>query len=154
MNYEAITTCDVANGEGLGVVLWVSGCDLHCDKCQNQETWDPNSGKKFTKEQEEEIIRELKRPEIIRFTLSGGHPLMSCNRDTVKNLIINIRKEFGDSISIWLYTGYTYEKLDKECEEIVKLCDVIVDGAFIQEKRDISLPFRGSSNQRLIRIKK
>ncbi len=153
MNYEAITTCDVANGEGLGVVLWVSGCDLHCPGCHNQETWDPNSGKKFTKKQEEEIIKELKRPEITRFTLSGGHPLMKCNRKDVKTLITKIREEFGDSISIWMYTGYIYEQLNAECEDIVKMCDVVVDGAFIQEKRDISLPFRGSTNQRIIKVR-
>ena len=150
MNYESVTTCDVCNGEGVGVVLWVSGCDIHCPGCHNPGTWDPKSGRPFTKDVVNFIIEELKRPEITRFTISGGHPLMSCNRKEIRKLIQEIRCVLPD-IKIWLYTGYIYENLDNECKDICSYCDVIVDGPFIEELKDISLPFRGSSNQRIIK---
>ena len=154
MNYESITTCDVCNGEGIGVVLWVSGCDIQCPGCHNKETWDPSSGKKFTSEAFNKIIEQLNRPEITRFTLSGGHPLMPCNRAAVKTILKNIRNIFGNTKKIWLYTGYDYERLDVESKEICNMCDVIVDGPYIEELRDVSLPFRGSSNQKIIKIKR
>lgn len=155
MNYEAITTCDVANGEGLGVVLWVSGCDIYCPGCHNKETWDPNTGSAFTELQEKLILKELERPEITRFTLSGGHPLMPCNREDVKNLICKVRDKFKDKIKIWLYTGYIYDRhyMDKDVKSICDMCDVVVDGPYIEKLRDINLKFKGSSNQRIIRIK-
>lgn len=150
MNYETITTCDVANGEGFGVVLWVSGCDIHCPGCHNRETWEPTSGKEFTEKELNLILKELNKPHITRFTLSGGHPLMPCNRAEVKRIIQNVRLSIPD-IEIWLYTGYIYEDLNEECRDICSYCDVIVDGPYIEELRDISLPFRGSKNQRIIR---
>lgn len=152
MNYESITTCDVANGENFGVVLWVSGCDIQCPGCHNKETWDPSSGKPFTMEVFDKIVEQLNRPEIIRFTISGGHPLMPCNRGEVKTILQQVKNKFPDK-KIWLYTGYKYEDLDDECKYICSLCDVIVDGPYIEELKDLSLPFRGSSNQRIIKIK-
>ena len=149
MNYESITTCDVCNGEGVGVVLWVSGCDIHCPGCHNKETWDPTSGKLFTNKELQLIINELKRPEITRFTISGGHPLMPCNRDEVKRIVRAIKNEVPE-IQIWMYTGYIFEELDRECVNICKYCDVIVDGPYIEKLKDLSLAFRGSSNQRVI----
>lgn len=152
MNYESITTCDVCNGEGIGVVLWVSGCDIHCPGCHNKSTWDPKSGKEFNTQALELIYKELKRPEITRLTISGGHPLMPCNKRKVELIIKEVKELFPDK-KIWLYTGYNYEELDEECNHICNLCDVIVDGPYIEKLRDLSLPFRGSSNQRIIRIK-
>ena len=108
MNYERITTCDVANGEGVGVVLWVSGCDVKCPNCQNKETWDPNSGEKFDGDALDIIRNELKKEYITRFTVSGGHPLMPCNRECVRTILQIINDEFPN-ISIWLYTGYDYK---------------------------------------------
>lgn len=151
MNYESITTCDVCNGEGVGVVLWVSGCDIKCPGCHNKETWDPTSGKPFTQTELDELVKEVERPEITRFTLSGGHPLMPCNRAEVARILATIRCAAPD-INIWLYTGYKYEELDDECKAICEYCDVIVDGPYVQELRDISLEFRGSKNQRIIRL--
>lgn len=153
MNYEKITTCDVCNGAGIGVVLWVSGCDVQCPGCHNKETWDPESGKIFTDVELNKILEELKRPEITRFTISGGHPLMPCNRSEVQRIIKNVKYCIPD-IQIWLYTGYNYDTLDKECKDICNLCDVIVDGPYIKKLRDISLDFRGSSNQRIIKLHK
>ena len=154
MNIENITTCDVCTGEGLGVVVWVSGCDIQCPGCHNKDTWDPASGIKFTEEHENLIFKELNRPEISRITFSGGHPLMPCNIEAVKNLIIKIREKFKNNIKIWLYTGYIYEdNMDAKCLEVCNMCDVVVDGPYIEKLRDISLKFRGSSNQRIIKIK-
>lgn len=150
MNYEKITTCDVANGEGVGVVLWVSGCDVCCPGCHNKETWDPTSGQLFTAAEFDKIVEQLSRPEITRFTLSGGHPLMPCNRSMIRIILQGIRDRFQNTKEIWLYTGYKYEDLDAECKYICSLCDVIVDGPYIQELKDRSLLFRGSSNQRII----
>ena len=150
MNIENITTCDVCNGEGLGVVVWVSGCDIQCPGCHNKETWDPNSGIKFTEKHEELIFKELSRPEISRITFSGGHPLMHCNIKTIADLISKIRLHFPN-IKIWLYTGYVYDdNMDKSIKEICDMCDVIVDGPYIEKLKDINLKFRGSSNQRII----
>lgn len=154
MYYENITTCDVANGEGLGVVLWVSGCDVHCPGCHNKETWDPQSGKMFTSKEIDLIFNELDKPHISRLTISGGHPLMPCNRESVRMLLQKVRYIYGDDIQVWLYTGYKYESMDDECLYICdNLCDVIVDGPFIEELMDVSLPYRGSKNQRIIKIK-
>ena len=139
MNYESITTCDVCNGEGVGVVLWVSGCDIHCPGCHNKETWDPNSGKTFTSEDFDKIVEQLSRPEITRLTLSGGHPLMPCNRSMINLIIQGIRNRFGNTKQIWLYTGYKYEDLDEECKIICSYCDIVVDGPYAESLKDISL---------------
>ena len=104
MNYKSITTCDVCNGEGFGIVLWVSGCDVQCPGCHNKETWNPESGNLFDKHAKELLYKELSRPEITRLTISGGHPLMPCNRKDVLELVRDICVDFED-IEIWLYTG-------------------------------------------------
>ena len=153
MHYSGITTCDVCNGEGIGVVLWVSGCDVKCKGCHNKETWDPQHGKDFDVDALNELMCELERPEISRLTLSGGHPLMPCNRECVKSLIELIRDAFPH-INIWLYTGYSYKDMDKDCKQICKLCDVVVEGPYIEEERDTTLEFRGSKNQNIIRYKR
>ena len=154
MNYEKITTCDVANGEGVGVVLWVSGCDVCCIGCHNKETWDPSSGKVFDWDALNSLKSELKKEHITRLTISGGHPLMPCNRDCVRTILQIVNDEFPD-ITIWLYTGYEYNNMDVECKYICdNLCDVIVEGPYIDKNRDLSLPFMGSSNQRIRRNKR
>jgi anaerobic ribonucleoside-triphosphate reductase activating protein len=155
MNYFDITTCDVCNGEGVGVCLWVSGCDLRCEGCHGSHTWSPEYGKKFTKEAESLLFNELDKPYIKRLTVTGGHPLMWCNRQSVETLLKNVRERYGDTKEIWLYTGYVYGPyMDPESKRIIETyVDVLVDGPFVKELKDMNLPFRGSSNQRIIRIK-
>ena len=166
MNYIKITKNDIANGEGIGVVLWVSGCKCHCYNCHNLQSWDFNAGQPFTEDTIQELFQVLCKPYISRLTLSGGHPLEPENLSTVYNIVKTVRENFPDK-SIWIYSGYTFEKI-KEIDEvyekheincpspldILKYCDTLVDGAYVDELRNLTLPFRGSSNQRIIDIKK
>lgn len=153
MNYLKIDKFDVANGTGVGVVLWVSGCDIHCKGCHNPSTWNPNCGLKWTMEAFNEVMEALNQPGISRLTLSGGHPLMAENRADVYELVKAVRSTFPH-IKIWLYTGYIYEECLKipELKNIIENCDVVVDGPFVIELYDKNLPFRGSSNQRIIYV--
>ena len=166
MNYEKIDKCSVSNGAGARTVLWVSGCDIHCRNCQNPQTWDFNSGIPFTDDTMQEILYDLSKPYIKGLTLSGGHPLDPHNLPEVYKIVKRVKMVFPNK-DIWLYTGYTWEQIiekDKLYEDhevnspspldVVKLCDVLVDGAYVDELRDISLPFRGSSNQRIIDVQK
>lgn len=149
MRYADITTCDIANGDGIGVVLWCQGCSLECPGCQNACTHASADGQEFTEKEEELIMSELKRPQISRLTLSGGHPLESYNLDTCTKLSKRVKAEFQD-IEIWCYTGYLWESV-KDLE-IMKYVDVLIDGPFMEDCRDISIPWRGSSNQRVIDV--
>ena len=168
MNYHNITYPDMNNGDGLRVVLWLSGCSHHCYNCQNPQTWDVNSGIPFDESAKEELFRELSKDYISGLTLSGGDPLHEANLDGVLNLVNRFRLSFP-SKTIWLYSGYTWnqvinpvitddfnpsrdELLDKR-KEIVKQCTVMVDGRYIDSQRDINLKWRGSKNQRVIDIK-
>lgn len=155
MRYLKIDNFDVCNGEGFGVVLWVSGCDVHCPGCHNPETWDSNVGKLFTEKEEKEILQRLSKPYISRLTLTGGHPLMACNRKDVLSFVQKVKENYP-KINIWLYTGYDIEsdicKKSTTIQEIFKHCDVIVDGPFVEAKYQKNLAYRGSSNQRIIDI--
>ena len=148
------------NGSGLRVVLWLSGCSHGCYLCQNPQTWNPNGGIPFDDESIKEIFDELSKDYISGITFSGGDPLYSGNLDDVFHLISTIRKLFPTK-TIWLYTGFTWEQImnptnsdDILRKKIVSQCDVIVDGEYIDELRDITLKWRGSSNQRVIDVKK
>ena len=152
MKFADITTCDIANGDGIGVVLWCQGCSLKCEGCHNKCTQDADCGTEFTDYYKNNILSELRRKDIDRLTLSGGHPLEKYNVDGCLDLCKAVRKEFGDSIRIWLYTGYVFESIADM--EILKYVDVLVDGPFELDKRDIRLAYRGSSNQRVIDVKK
>lgn len=164
MNYHNITTDDMLNGDGLRTVLWVSGCQQKCNNCQNPQTWDFDSGIPFTDETMQELLDDLSLPYISGLTLSGGHPLEPQNLDTVYNIIKTVKEKFPNK-SIWLYTGYTWEEIlekDKSYEnlgingisplDVIKYCDVLVDSKYEDNKRDITLAWRGSSNQRVINI--
>lgn len=155
MNYIEIEKENVINGPGLRVVLWVSGCSHHCERCQNPETWDYNFGKPFTEKEEQEITDELLKNYISGITFSGGDPLYSENLDGILKLILKIKNDVP-SKSIWLYTGYTFEEIlsNSKMLKIVSLCDVVIDGEYIEEKRNIALRFCGSSNQRVIDVQK
>ena len=155
MNYEKIDKCSVSNGLGVRTVLWVSGCNIHCKNCHNQSTWDFNSGIPFTEETMQEILYDLSKPYIKGLTISGGHPLDPHNAPKVLEIVKRVRMVFPNK-DIWIYTGYVWEDIikDNTLKEILKCTDVLVDGAYVDELRDISLAFRGSSNQRIIDVQK
>lgn len=155
MNYMKIETASVSNGLGFRVVLWVSGCTQKCPNCQNPETWDFHAGYKFTEQTRQALFDVLDKPWVKGITLSGGHPLELENIGTVTEILENVREKFPDK-DIWLYTGYALEDKDFGDEYLLgrtlRLCDYIVDGPFILSQRDITLPFRGSTNQRIIDV--
>lgn len=151
MNYHNITKEDMLNGDGLRVVLWVSGCNHHCKNCQNPITWDENGGLPFDKEAEDELFEALDKSYIDGITFSGGDPLFPGNRNEVFRLIKKCRAEYPQK-TIWLYTGYTWEQI---CDlDGIKDIDVIAEGEFVQELNDNNLQWVGSSNQRVIDVKK
>lgn len=154
MNYMAITYPDINNGIGLRVTLWLSGCNHKCIGCHNPETWDPNSGMFFGKLAEERLDYILSLGYIKGLTLSGGDPLYCPNRDSIYNLLLQIKNKFPHK-DIWLYTGYKWEDImnDSKMKDIVSFCDTVVDGKFIKEKRCLA-KFKGSTNQRVIDVKK
>lgn len=151
MNYHNISHDDMNNGDGLRVVLWVAGCSHHCKGCQNPCTWDPTGGLPFGDKEMRELRNALEKDYISGITLSGGDPLFSLNRSVIRTIVEMVRKNYPGK-TIWLYTGYTWESIQKSKEmfDIVSHCDVIVDGKYEEENRDVSLPWRGSSNQRVI----
>lgn len=149
MNYHNITHDDMLNGDGLRVVLWVAGCTHHCKNCQNPETWDINGGIPFDNEAKEEIFDELKKPYISGITFSGGDPLHPKHRKQVLELAKEIKEKFPTK-TVWCYTGFLYEEV-KDTENL-KYVDVLVDGEFKEELKDVNLPWVGSSNQRIIRF--
>lgn len=161
MNYHKIEKTSVANGTGIRVVLWVSGCSLHCKGCHNPETWDLCSGKPFNEEAKKELFDALDKPYIQGITLSGGHPLENENLEDVYLLIKEIKEKFPTK-DIWLYTGLTLEQVFPTVvtddfdinrfyrQMVVMMSDVVVDGRYIEELKDITLKWKGSSNQRVI----
>ena len=155
MNYEKIDKCSVSNGIGVRTVLWVSGCDIRCRNCHNPQTWDFNSGIPFTEDTMQEILYDLSKPYIKGLTLSGGHPLDPHNAPKVLEIVKRVKMVFPNK-DIWIYSGYEWENIikDETLREILKYIDTLVDGAYIDELRDISLAFRGSSNQRIIDVPK
>lgn len=153
MNYVKIEFNDIANGAGIGIVLWVQGCDIHCKGCHNPQTWDFSAGHNFTQQDKNTLMEELQKPYITRLTISGGHPLDKHNFEDVLELVKEVKIKFPTK-DIWLYTGYLYEELYyREISRILLYIDVLVDGPYIEEQRDITLAFRGSRNQRLIDVK-
>ena len=159
MNYADIKRVDVANGEGVRVSVFVSGCNHHCKGCFNECAWDFNYGNKFTDEQEEEVMKDLDHDYISGLTLLGGEPLEPVNQEGLLPLVKKAKEKFPDK-KIWCYTGFDFEKdvvgkMAKENEttkELLKYIDVIVDGKFEEDKKDLKLKFRGSSNQRILDV--
>lgn len=151
MHYSGIKTKDVANGIGFGVSLFVSGCHCHCKGCFNSETWDFDSGKEFTNETLDEIFELLSRPYVDFFSILGGDPFEPENRVEVLAIVSQVRANFPKlKINIWSHWHYEDVIKDDILKEIIDLCDMFVDGEFILEKKDLHLPLRGSSNQRII----
>ncbi len=161
MNYGEIKKTDIGNGEGVRVSLFVSGCTHHCQGCFNRETWDFSYGKPFTEETQQEIVRLLNADYIFGLSILGGEPFEPENQRALLPLLRQVKERYPGK-NIWCYTGYLFDReLLKEsrarCEvtdEILSLTDVLVDGEFIQEQRNISLRFRGSENQRIIDVPK
>lgn len=151
MRYHDITKDDMKNGDGLRVVLWVAGCSHHCPGCQNPVTWDPEDGLPFDRAAEEEIFGQLEQEYISGLTLSGGDPLYEGNREAVTELVRKVKSRYPKK-TIWLYTGYRWEEIQDL--EVIRDIDVVVDGRYIQEERDITLEWRGSANQRVIDVPK
>ena len=155
MNYATIKNNDIADGLGIRVSLFVSGCPIHCEGCHNKEAWDYNYGKPVTKETVDEILKMCEKESISGLSILGGEPLAINNIEEVCNLIVSFRKKFHFTKTIWLYTGFRFEDLPIKAgiQNFVDfLCtwvDVIVDGPFIQEKKNMLLNYRGSSNQNI-----
>ena len=150
MNYAEIKKVDIANGPGVRVSLFVSGCRNHCKGCFNPETWDFDYGRPFTRETEDEIIEALRPSWIQGLSILGGEPTEEENAAVLIPFLKRMRAVLPDK-DIWLYSGYTYEALrDKE---ILTLVDVLVDGPFLLELKDAGLAFRGSRNQRIIDLR-
>lgn len=157
MNYHNITKDDMNNGDGVRVVLWVAGCHHHCPECQNPQTHAFNSGIPFDDDAVMEIYHELKKDYVSGITFSGGDPLAPENRAIILRLVRFVRELFPEK-TIWMYTGYKYDQLLFEGKylsiQILKNIDVLVDGKYDKDKRDISLKWRGSKNQRVLDMKK
>lgn len=154
MNYAALKKFDIANGPGVRVSLFVSGCRHHCKNCFNREAWDFDFGKPFTKQTEEEILAELDKDYIKGLSLLGGEPFEPENRAALTQLLKRVREKYPEK-TVWCYTGFEFEKLsDQTAREMLSLIDVLVDGKFVEELKSPDLIFRGSSNQRIIDVKK
>lgn len=165
MRYASIRSMDISNGEGVGVSLFVQGCHFRCKNCFNQDTWDFSGGKEWNRKIEDEFMKLVNRPYIKRVSLLGGEPLADENVLDIMRLINRIKTECPDK-KIWCYTGYTWEQIfpivnpylnltqaEMTRQNAVKNCDILVDGRFVEEEKDLSLEFRGSKNQKIIDVK-
>lgn len=203
MRYASIRNLDISNGEGVGVSLFVQGCDRHCFNCFNSETWDFNGGKEWTEETKNKFMELIDRPYIRRISILGGEPLAEQNLDDILSLIKEIREKYSISQNpnsenigksrvledenskeirislpektIWLYTGFRWnyimnyqpvetddfdyieesynDGLMEKRKRIISLCDVVIDGEYIDEQKDLTLAYRGSKNQHVIDVK-
>lgn len=160
MNYSLIRKCDIANGPGVRVSLFVSGCTHHCPGCFQPETWEFSYGQPFTEKTQRWIFSLLEPNHIDGLTILGGEPLEPGNQRELLPFIEAARREFPDK-AIWVYTGFTFEELQARTgeygavtESLLSLIDILVDGPFVETKKDLRLKFCGSSNQRLIDLKK
>ena len=156
MNYATIKWTDIANGEGVRISLFVSGCTHHCKECFNPETWDFNFGAPFTEMESEAILNHLAPAHIKGLSLLGGEPFEPENQPAVLELVRKVRERYPHK-DVWCYSGYLFEglhdgKVGSHSRELLEQLDVLVDGPFVIERKDLSLRFRGSSNQRLINV--
>ncbi len=156
MNYADIRPIDVANGPGIRVSLFVSGCTHACPGCFNREAWDFAYGQPFTHAQEDAILTHLSKPYVKGLSLLGGEPFHPANQETVLQLVRRVRGVYPGK-DIWCYTGYLYEdllagKVGEHGGELLEQLDVLVDGPFVEARKDLTLRFRGSANQRLIDV--
>ena len=161
MNFCNIKRVDVANGTGIRLTLFVSGCTNHCKGCFQPETWDFNYGQLWTKETENNLIKELSKPHYKGLTLLGGEPFEPQNQVELVKLLRRVRSELPNK-DVWCFTGFLYENLVKDdyqkrtdvTDEMLSMIDVLVDGPFIESLKNLNLKFRGSENQRVINLTK
>lgn len=160
MHYGSIKKCDIANGEGVRTTLFVSGCRNRCKGCFQPETWDFDYGNEFTDATAEEIFSSLDNPSVRGITILGGEPMEPENQEGLLPLLLEFKRRFPEK-TVWLYTGNTYEELHSQhrnntplTEQILSLVDILVDGRFIEEEKQLGLRFRGSRNQRIIDMNK
>lgn len=161
MYYGEIKKCDIANGEGVRVSLFVSGCTHHCPGCFNQDTWDFCYGKEYTDETEQEILDALSPDYINGLSLLGGEPFEPQNQKVLVQLLRKVREQYPQK-TVWCYSGYLFDRellseSRARCEytdEMLSMIDILVDGRFVEKLKDIRLVFRGSSNQRIIDVKR
>lgn len=146
-NYVKIKTYDIANGVGIRTSIFFAGCDLHCKGCFNQETWDFKKGEEFTKDVYDTKISQTMNSHVAGISILGGEPLHINNQEGVYDLVLWFRMEHPDK-TIWLWTGY--EIFTKPQQELLNLCDVAVVGPFVESEKDITIPFRGSRNQKIL----
>lgn len=155
MRYALIRKIDISNGPGVGVSLFVQGCHLHCKGCFNSIAWDFNGGKEWNDDVKQKFLELASRPYIKRVSILGGEPLDDANVADVYEIIMNIKDAHPEKV-IWLYTGYELDEIATSPlkSKTVLACDVVVVGPYVEELRDITLPWCGSSNQRVIDVKK
>ncbi len=155
LNYSEIRKFDVTNGPGVRTTIFVSGCTHKCEGCFNEELQDFNYGNKWTKNEENEFISYVSDPVVVGVNILGGEPLQQNMDSCLLDLLKRIKEEYPDK-SIWLWTGYVFEDIldNKEKMDIIKLVDILVDGKFEIDKRNLKLKYRGSENQRVIDVKK
>lgn len=160
MKYAQVFICDVANGPGCRTSLFVSGCTHHCKECFNEVAWDFNYGKDFTSEVEDMLIAATNHPYISGITILGGEPMEVVNQKALRPFIERVHRELPDK-DIWIYSGYTWEELNdannqkchsEDTDAILSMIDVLVDGEFVASQKNVSLTFRGSTNQRIIDV--
>ena len=149
MNYGAIKKIDIANGLGVRVSLFVSGCRNHCEGCFQPQTWDFEYGQPFTKEVEDEILEALRPDWIQGLSILGGEPMEPENQEVLLPFLKRVKREYSNK-DVWLYSGYVYEQIKDA--ELLQYVDVLVDGPFVEKLKDPSLAFRGSSNQRILNV--
>ena len=157
MNYTKLLKADIANGPGFRLTLWVTGCQRKCPGCFNVEAQDPNFGDEFNDDVKKRIFKELEKDTCDGLSLMGGEPLSRCsdNRKQTIKLCKECKEKFPNK-NIWCWSGYTFEEIasDPSMRDILKYVDVLVDGPFVEAKKDLSTPFRGSTNQRIVDVKK
>lgn len=154
MNYAKINKHDVANGPGVRVTIWVTGCGFRCPGCFNKEAWNPNFGTPFTEKTLEEILKALEPNNISGLTILGGEPLFPTNILAVSDLCRKVKEKYGNTKSIWMWTGNMWDyvlKLNFQYHFLENI-DVVVDGLFDNEKKDLRLKYAGSTNQRVIKV--
>ena len=153
MRYAQIRKMDISNGPGIRISIFVQGCAFHCFNCFNSETWDFNGGKEFKSEDLDRLIEYGTNKHVAGLSVLGGEPLHEKNVDEVINICKCFKKKYIDK-TIWLWTGFVYEDLNDKQKEVLKYIDVLVDGQFVDSLKDFSLKYCGSSNQRVIDVKK